>query len=145
MQFKIDMKRVKEIKNKRKQFDQLWRIRMALADAGQSLHLGEIDDWQEALMQVDRALIMEHAKPFYDAGGNPPKGYAERFKGREDDVHIRCNDSGECSSITDCQLGAFIVLMQNTINTIHWANYYDRNLDKIWGVWSHTLKETDLI
>lgn len=145
MEHKIDIERVKKIKDKRQQFDELWRIRMALADAGHALHLGEISDWQEALMQVDRALIVEHAKPFYDAGGNPSEGYAERFKGREDEVHILCNDSGESSSVTNCQLGAFIVLMQNTINTIHWAKYHDRNLGKIWGVWSRTLKETDLI
>ena len=145
MKFTEEIKAALRIKDKSKQFNQLWSIRQRLAAAGQMLSLGDVDGWQKELLMLDQALVREHAIPFYLAGGNPMEGYAERFKGLEHEVHITCNKSGVTSAVTNTQLGAFCVFVQNMINEIHWAKYYDGDLDAIQKAWFRAMKDTNLI
>ena len=144
MKFTKEIEAALRIKDKSKQFNQLWSIRQRLAAAGQMLSLGDVDDWQKELLMLDQALVSEHAMPFYLARGNPKQGYAERFKGLEHEVHITCNKSGVSSAVTNAQLGAFCVFVQNMINDIHWADYYDGDLDAIEKAWSNAIAKTNL-
>ena len=98
-----------------------------------------------ALFLVDQNLVMHHAKPFYDAGGNPPRGYADRFIGREEDAHVICNKTGTSSSVTNAQLGAFCVMVQNLINEIHWSGYQNGDMDSIYNIWCSTISESYLV
>ena len=106
--WKKEIQAAASLKPARKAFDALWKIRIDLAGIGDfGLRLGEMEEWENALFLVDQNLVMHHAKPFYDAGGNPPRGYADRFIGREEDAHVICNKTGTSSSVTNAQLGAF--------------------------------------
>ena len=130
----------------RKSFDALWKIRIDLAEIGHfGLRLGEVEEWENAIKIVDFHLVVYHAKPFYDAGGNPHRGYADRFIGREEDAHVVCNKTGKSSSVTNAQLGAFFVMAQNLINEIHWDGYEDGDMDSIHNIWCSTISASDLV
>jgi len=130
----------------RKSFDALWKIRIDLAKSGNfGLRLGEVEEWGNAVKLVDFHIVVYHAKPFYDAGGNPHKGYADRFIGREEDAHVVCNKTGKSSSVTNAQLGAFFVMAQNLINEIHWDGYEDGDMDSIHNIWCSTISASDLV
>ena len=129
MKFTEEIEAALRIKDKSKQFNQLWSIRQRLAAAGQMLSLGDVDDWQKELLMLDQALVSEHAMPFYLARG---------------EVHVTCNKSGVSSAVTNAQLGAFCVFVQNMINDIHWADYYDGDLDAIEKAWSNAIAKTNL-
>ena len=144
--WKKEIQAAASLKPARKAFDALWKIRIDLAGIGDfGLRLGEMEEWENALFLVDQNLVMHHAKPFYDAGGNPPRGYADRFIGREEDAHVICNKTGTSSSVTNAQLGAFCVMVQNLINEIHWSGYQNGDMDAIHNIWCSTISESYLV
>tara|TARA_S200002703_G_scaffold50316_1_gene43683 strand:+ start:512 stop:958 length:447 start_codon:yes stop_codon:yes gene_type:complete len=144
--WKNEIQAAAALKPARKAFDALWQIRICLAEVGNNgMPLGKIDGWESAVFLVDQNLVMHHAKPFYDAGGNPPLGYADRFIGREEAAHVICNKTGTSSSVTNAQLGAFCVMVQNLINDIHWSGYLNGNMDTIHNVWCSTISASDLV
>ena len=144
--WKKEIQAAASLKPARKAFDALWKIRIDLAGIGDfGLRLGEEEEWENAVFLVDQNLVMHHAKPFYDAGGNPPLGYADRFIGREEDAHVICNKTGTPSSVTNAQLGAFCVMVQNLINEIHWSGYQNGDMDSIYNIWCSTISASDLV
>ena len=124
----------------------LWKLRMglsAISDFG--VHAPRVDILQKDISTVDLALLENHAMPFYHMGGNPTQGYADRLIGKEQDIHIICNKTGDSSSVTNCQLGAFCVLVQNMINQIYWDNYHGHDVDMIHEIWVDTITKSELI
>ena len=137
---------IKTIKNLRQQFDTLWKLRIKLSQISDfGVHASLVDVLQQDILSVDQALLENHAMPFYEMGGNPAEGYADRLIGKEEEIHIVCNKTDVSSAVTNSQLGAFCVLVQNMINQIHWDDYHGHDLDKINKIWIDTISDSELV
>ena len=135
---------IKTIKNLRHQFDMLWKLRIKLSAIGDfGVHAPAVDIWDKDMSAIDLALLENHAMPFYEMGGNPAKGYADRLEDKN--IHITCNKTNVSSAVTNSQLGAFCVLVQNMINEIYWRDYHGQDIDYIHKIWVDTISESELV
>ncbi len=135
------IKKRKHIQDLKEHFFEMFKLHFAVKLNMEEIgfHPSDADKFEKLNFEICHSIFLNHAMPFYELGGNPTTGYANRLKGKEHECVQICNSTGVSSASHRSQLADFSVYAVNWINDA-WRerktdipdNKYLEKLNKDW-------------